>query len=765
MNLAFYGHTNTLVFTYTKDGKFNKQGLLGGIRQLHYSAKVSLSEEGVKMDTGFASPDETDYRKDYYGLKLCQNNEGKMYYGISASLGYEEGTTPGDIFMETLSDKPIDCLFVWDEGYGGLSLSDYANVPNVLWASDKALPDRQQFSKIADKCFLFLDGNILRKAGAMISRQISWERTASELLHELQNNPAISYLLGARYLLVSFGLDGAVFIVPKKDNQLEAALILTHGDIEGTLSDKNPGQFADICSFLLMTCMFSSSIAGLAAMAEAGQLPKCEVDVFDWLVDTLVNIISQNQAEQRTTQAFDHAENDAVKWGSLLRIVLETGETIASTLIRQGAGVFDAPSDDAPKSNQVKMRDWAAFHIPLTLSGQPKSAFKLPSTRPPFYQVPDDWTVINNIGKEKEIMSNPVDIAYQQLFNVAFDYVQHGGGAIDGLPQFSLGALTTVDRWEIESYQNIRNLILDYDANINSKRPLSIAVFGSPGSGKSFGVTEIATNILPGKVRKLEFNVSQFVGLMDLGAAFQKVRDVILGGKLPLVFFDEFDSDKDGTALGWIKSFLMPMQDGRFRDESGEHPLGKCILVFAGGTAASFDEFTASLNAGKLDGHSDMNHQIKALGSEADYRKALNNERDKQPDYQSFKAKKGPDFVSRLRGTLNVAGPNPKDSSDLNHILRRALLLRSLCKRDHRLSHQGANSSGQNNTHSLPVSPNIIRAMLLAPEFRHGARSMEAILDMSRIEGGVWEPANLPFRSQLDLHVDADAFLGLVAYQ
>jgi len=53
--------------------------------------------------------------------------------------------------------------------------------------------------------------------------------------------------------------------------------------------------------------------------------------------------------------------------------------------------------------------------------------------------------------------------------------------------------------------------------------------------------------------------------------------------------------------------------------------------------------------------------------------------------------------------------------------------------------------------------------MLNVPKFHHGARSMEAILDMSRIENGVWEPAALPFHSQLALHVDADAFKKLVS--
>jgi len=166
----------------------------------------------------------------------------------------------------------------------------------------------------------------------------------------------------------------------------------------------------------------------------------------------------------------------------------------------------------------------------------------------------------------------------------------------------------------------------------------------------------------------------------------------------------------------------MPMQDGKFKDESGEHPLGKCILVFAGGTASGFEEF------------------IKPIQS------------DKPEVRRDFKNIKGPDFVSRLRGTINVLGPNPKDKNDKNYILRRALLLRSLCERKFKLKKK----------ETAAISRNILWAMLLVPEYFHGARSMEAILEMSSIEGNVWEPVSLPFHSQLSLHVDADAFVKLV---
>ena len=61
------------------------------------------------------------------------------------------------------------------------------------------------------------------------------------------------------------------------------------------------------------------------------------------------------------------------------------------------------------------------------------------------------------------------------------------------VPVGSYEGLKTVDRNEIESYQSIKNLFSEFLNNPKVTRPLSIAVFGPPGSGKSFGVTQSCT--------------------------------------------------------------------------------------------------------------------------------------------------------------------------------------------------------------------------------------------------------------------------------
>lgn len=56
-----------------------------------------------------------------------------------------------------------------------------------------------------------------------------------------------------------------------------------------------------------------------------------------------------------------------------------------------------------------------------------------------------------------------------------------------GVPLAKFGSLETLDRSEAESYRSIRNLFSEFLVASNPPRPLSIAVFGQPGAGKSFG--------------------------------------------------------------------------------------------------------------------------------------------------------------------------------------------------------------------------------------------------------------------------------------
>jgi hypothetical protein len=165
------------------------------------------------------------------------------------------------------------------------------------------------------------------------------------------------------------------------------------------------------------------------------------------------------------------------------------------------------------------------------------------------------------------------------------------------------------------------------------------------------------------------------------------------------------------------------MQDGKFQEGQISHPIGRAIFVFAGGTSSSMVEFDK--------------------GTE-----------------EEFKSAKGPDFVSRLKGYINVLGPNPVKSrrGDPYFIIRRAILLRSSLKRGTPQLFEKRDKKDL-----LNIDSGVLRALLKIERYKHGARSIESLFAMSQLTGKTaFERSCLPPESQLDLHVDGKGFLSLV---
>ncbi len=300
-------------------------------------------------------------------------------------------------------------------------------------------------------------------------------------------------------------------------------------------------------------------------------------------------------------------------------------------------------------------------------------------------------------------------------------------------PYETHGVLKTADRKEIDSFANIRRIIEKYLSDRHWTSPLSIAVFGEPGSGKNFTIQQILESVNPEIAKRpLEFNMAQFTSPKDLEIAFHKIQDEAVVGQVPLVFFDEFDAED----LLWLKFFLAPMQDRKFKAGESTYRIGRAIFVFAGGVSKSWNEFY---------------------------------ERRKQ-DQKLFMPKKGPDFVSRLRGYLDIPSINVPTEDNLEQgqshsakpidyvlMFRRAILLRSLLEAHlPDVIDQGSKEAR--------IDPDVVRAFLRVPRYEHEVRSMRAIIEMSRPSArAAFHKSALPAPDQLKMHVDPKEFWDLIS--
>lgn len=144
--------------------------------------------------------------------------------------------------------------------------------------------------------------------------------------------------------------------------------------------------------------------------------------------------------------------------------------------------------------------------------------------------------------------------------------------------------------------QRVKQHVLSNRYNSPDKGSVfNFALFGSPGSGKSFLASQIASLIDPRDEifsKADEYNLSQFTdSKQQLTDAFAVIASKSLGGQVPLVLWDEFDSVLDGKRGGWLSRFLMPMQDAHFFDGRERRPIGTAVFVFIGGTFPTADEF------------------------------------------------------------------------------------------------------------------------------------------------------------------------------
>ncbi|MEW6366032.1 MAG: RyR domain-containing protein [Acidobacteriota bacterium] len=510
----------------------------------------------------------------------------------------------------------------------------------------------------------------LRRTEVQISRELSWERTAQDLAWEIMHNPRVNALSSCAHVVVSFDGAGA-FLLSRTAAEVGAPaakyfLFFDPEVIEGMWAHDHFGGMVGYD-----TCL-------TAAIAR------------ELMIDPA------NRQIQRGIQAGLAAVTRLHLDGYVSRAEGHEGTQLEFP-IEQIAREIGA---DAPNYAVVEVQDPVRF----ITQRQPTA----PHTSDTSF-----WTILED--------RHP-DSLDQVAQRVVLEGVER---ALLDVPHGRFGNLLTVDRHEIESFRSIRALVGEYCSQSRQKRPISIAVFGSPGSGKSFGIGEVARSLLPGVIKRLEFNLSQIEDVDELHQALHQVRDAGLSGSMPLVFWDEFDTALQGQPLGWLRHFLAPMQDGVFQEGQVVHPIGPAIFVFAGGTCERMESFGHGLTE------------------------------------EQFRAAKGPDFVSRLKGHVTVMGPNPVGgdaSSDPHHIIRRAILLRSMLSRQ---SPQLVEK--KSGLELLRIDAGVLRAYLQVSRYRHGARSMESIVMMSQLSGkACYERSCLPPEDQLNLHVNGLEFLSLV---
>ena len=510
---------------------------------------------------------------------------------------------------------------------------------------------RELSGRWGEKLIVIVSGDNLRREDVRVSKGSSWESTVDDVVEEIQSNPAVHQLQSCRHLVITLRGDAALWLDgPGSKEPGPCRLVFDRERGEGEWEDGQ--QDSNAFGYL-------SAVTAALAWRINGAESAHPLD--------LVPALKAGLSTTRFLREYGHGPVKAVEPGFPFQQ--------ASSHLLEPTHRYAAAEVRCPGTNCC------------ATGGATGAAY---------------WTILSQRARS--------DAFPGPLFGPARRLALLGPAALEYAACARFGKLLTMDRREIEALRSLRQLMLSYRDGGPKKQPLSLAVFGAPGSGKSFGLKQLAEGVFGDKNPVLEFNLSQLKGPDDLMGAYHQVRDAVLTGKTPVVFWDEFDS----RDYFWLQYLLTPMQEGTFQEGQLSHAIGKSVFVFAGGTSRDFSHF------GPPD---------KARQDDSDTQRKGRHD---------FIMAKGPDFKSRLAGFLDVLGPNPRqvysdetagagldpwvdDPTDLDYPVRRAILLRCMLE----LIKEKENDL-------LAIDHGLLTALLETSHYQNGARSMEKLVSQMK---------------------------------
>jgi len=630
-----------------------------------------------------------------------------LHWRISNKLGYghtfrKDRKIEEFIFNDEITPQKDDILVIDDGGLEFRTLkAKHKKLLKIKWKfillkMSNPVASGSLFQELienhSDKLIIVTTASELRQSNVRISKGVSWEQSISDLVLELNHNKQVEDLRRCKLLIVTFSTEGAFYIENSKDEDeliTKYRLLFDNRYLEREfINEKISGEVFGYQS------TFTLAI--------------------------LLGLISYDKDPEKNKDAFE--------------AMINNGLSATRSLAINGHGNIDDKDPEYPYKVVFKNLVDPDFRYGFAFVPQPDLV------DPADFE---NWSILKG-NYALENLKEP-------LFDEAISHILKRKTGLLNAPQYSVNYFFTVDRKEIEGLRNIKQQLLAYNKDKKEKKPISIAVFGSPGSGKSFVVRQLEQGIPIPNTSFLEFNLSQFSNPEDIIGALHQVRDEVLDGNLPFVFWDEFDSKE----YMWLQYLLAPMQDGKFQEGQITHSIGRCVFIFAGGTSNDFQHFgyEPPVKPNRPGFSNETEIEIYKL-DQAEYQ-------EKFRKFENFKLKKGPDFKSRLNGYLNIMGPNQEFSynastekwdipneSDVFYPIRRAILFNAL---------SGFNAAKNE------VDSSLLNAIIKISEYKHGARSFEKVIkSIFQDSNGKMLRSNLPPDTLLNSHVDKQKFESLM---
>jgi hypothetical protein len=328
------------------------------------------------------------------------------------------------------------------------------------------------------KKIILLRANDLRELNTSISKGLSWEQTIQDIINEIfiKRNVSLHPLRVNEYAIISFGCTGTLLI---------------HNNLD------NPGEYPEIKIFF-----DSMGVEGYWEKAHPGYLPGD--------LELLATLLAK--------EILYPNKKDDIKMDQAIRAHLLARRALITT----GANVADGslaleilPAELSKVYSSKTTNDFT----PVELDQSQFQSF-YDDKKGGDFPIKKDWSLLGMTDWDLYSLSRQIALNGPMKALAGWN-----------IPIAKYNFLITADRKEIEFLHNLKSLVSEYLQNKNNQ-PLSIAVFGAPGSGKSFNIKQLAItlDIAGHEIEDITFNLSQFNenNPTDLYQAFHAVRDISL---------------------------------------------------------------------------------------------------------------------------------------------------------------------------------------------------------------------------------------------
>jgi ATPase family associated with various cellular activities (AAA) len=669
-------------------------------------------------------------------LSRIQNEEGISSFFLMECIGdhRNENSSADNRYTSFFSNKTTTDPLIEKINKTNqlLTLAKRAiNFPNLFWILHHDFPEllfKSNISKdegdtpeeiddeLKNRSIIFLNASSLRQHGIYIRQNASWECTAQDYICALYSNSFLKDLRKYRHVITRFGLTGAIYSYRLGKSRWLHRLILDP-------SAKNTGLFRNVST--------EGDVIGYQSI-----FASC---VLNEIVSCVSNGKNPDEV-QITEKVCDGIRKAIISCQNVFNFGLGNDIKKCLTVFHQNCGKVFKDHLDSTDWNKI-----CQTRIPVA---NPAWSILVQSAEYKLFEIAE-----NIVVKGIDSAINHIDPQGTEELN----------NEIVWAPVLKFGddeSLVIIDRREIESYRVIHGLI-SRALNEESKKILSIAVFGPPGSGKSFTVGKLIESAHSTE-KKCDIKTINMTNIVDKEMLYNEIItscwNQYQADQVPIIFFDEFDCKLGDEDLGWLKYFLNPMEDFSI-DDLITHVVENKIKGIKNilGTIDDTHEKTIRAEGIKIKDNKQMPIFIFAGGTSHNYLDFCHEDSSWTEEQKAhFINSKGPDFVSRLRGHINILGINRVDEYDDGYIIRRAILMRSMLIKRLKIG----NPEEYDLVPFLDLS--MIKAMLKGSSYKHGARSMRTIIDMIPTIGGQKGKlvgSSLPPLSQLNMHVNGKEFL------